>query len=201
MKSLLAVIPLMLFSAVQGLAQAPPTGPPPVDRRINTDRVRQQDMSNREWQLRNFGRDPKAPKDKRTVEALMAQTEEDFNRILALHNEIARAVKSNNALDYRFVSEATGEIKKRASRVQSSLHLGLSTEEAAAATEKPKEFKDTKEALITLCHQIRSFVTNPVIANPNTINAEESVKARRDLESVIQLSGQINKDPEKPGKN
>jgi hypothetical protein len=200
MKSLLAVIALMLFSAVPGFAQTPPSGPPPVDRRINTDRVRQQDMSSREWQLRNFGRDAGSPKDKRSVEALMAQTEEDFNRILSLHNEIARAVKSNNALDYRFVSEATGDIKKRATRVQSSLHLGLSAEEAAGA-EKPKEFKDTKEALIELCHQIRNFVTNPVIANPNTINAEESVKARRGLESVIQLSDEIKKEADKLNKN
>ncbi len=200
MKSLLAVIPLMLFSAAPGFAQTPPTGPPPADRRINTDRVRQQDMSSREWQLRNFGKDAASPKDKRSVEALMAQTEEDFNRILSLHNEIARAVKSSNALDYRFVAEATGEIKKRASRVQSSLHLGLSPEEAASA-EKPKEFKDTKEALIGLCHQIRSFVTNPVIANPNTINAEESVKARRDLQSLIHLSEEIKKEADKLNKN
>jgi hypothetical protein len=200
MKNLLAIIPLMFFSAASVFAQAAPTGPPPADRRINTDRVRQQDMSNREWQLRNFGRDAGSPKDKRTVEALMAQTEEDFNRILTLHNEIARAVKSNNALDYGFVSNATGEIKKRASRVQSSLHLGLSPEETANA-EKPKEFKDTKEALVTLCKQIRSFVTNPVIANPNTINVDESVRARRDLESVIHLSDQIKKDADKLGNN
>ncbi len=54
----------------------------------------------------------------------MAQTEEDFNRILTLHNEIARALSSNNALNYQFVSEATAEIKKRASRVQSTLESG-----------------------------------------------------------------------------
>ena len=46
----------------------------------------------------------------------MAQTEEDFNRILTLHNEIARALTSKNDLNYQFVSDATAEIKKRASR-------------------------------------------------------------------------------------
>jgi hypothetical protein len=44
----------------------------------NADRIRQQDMSRREWQLRNFGTEPDAPKDRRQIEALMAQTEEDF---------------------------------------------------------------------------------------------------------------------------
>lgn len=201
MKSLLVAAALILLSSVPVCSQNPPGGPPPIDRR-NNDRIRQQEMSNREWQLRNFGKNPHTPKDKRQVEALMAQAEEDFNRILTLHNEIARALASKNALDYRFVSEAMSEIKKRASRVQSSLYLGLSTEDAAGA-EKQKTFEEgeIKEALITLCKQIRSFVTNPVIENPNTIDVNESVRARRDLDSVIQLSGEIKKDADKLSKN
>jgi hypothetical protein len=202
MKSLLVAAVLILLSSAAVFSQNPPGGPPPIDRRTNTDRVRQQDMSSREWQLRNFGREAGAPKNKLEVEALMAQTEEDFNRILTLHNEIARAIASDNAIDYRFVSEATSEIKKRASRVQSSLHLGLSSEDAAGA-EQPKKFgeREIKEALITLCRQIRSFVTNPVIENPNTIDAKEALRARRDLDNLIQLSGEIKKDADSLSKN
>jgi len=149
-------------------------------------------MSSREWQLRNYGNESAAAKDQRQLKALMAQTEEDFNRILSLHNEIARALSSNNALDYKFVSDATGEIKKRASRVQSSLRL---SPEEGQAPAKPEEFEDShmKDALIKLCKQIRSFVTNPSIEKPGTVDAEQLTKARRDLESVIQISGQINK--------
>ena len=194
----LAALALILFSSTPVLSQNPPGGPPPIDRRTNADRMRQQDQSSREWQLRNFGRELNKPKDRRQVEALMAQTEEDFNRILTLHNEIARALTSDNALKYGFVSDATTEIHKRASRVQSNLNLSLSEEDAAGAA-KPEHVKDTemKDALIKLCKQIRSFVTNPVIENPNTINVEQALKARRDLDSVIQLSGQIKKDAEK----
>lgn len=198
----LFIIALILLSTIPVVAQRPATGPPPTDRRTNTDRVRQQDTSRREWQLRNFGTEPGGPKDERQLKALMAQTQEDFTRILTLHNEIARALASNNALDYRFVSDVTTEIHKRASRVQSSLHLGLSTEDSASA-EKPKDFADTevKEALITLCQQIRSFVTNPVIDNPNMIDVKEAVRARRDLDNLILLSGEIKKDAEKLSKN
>jgi hypothetical protein len=173
-------------------------GPPPIDR-SNAERIRQQDMSTREWQLRNYGKDSATPKDRRQIEALMKQTEEDFNRILFLHNEIARAISAKNHLDYHFVSEATGEIKKRASRVQSSLHL---SPEEGQAPAKPEEFDDSqmKDALIKLCKQIRSFVTNPSIENPNTIDANQIAKARLDLESVIQLSGQIKKDVDKLSK-
>ena len=196
-KPLLITLPLILFCISPVFAQSSPPGPPPADR-VNTERIRQQQMSSREWQLRNFGKEPNTPKDKRQVEALMAQTEEDFNRILTLHNEIARALTSKNDLDYTFVSEATAEIKKRASRVQSSLALRPSPEEALdlEKTTTPKDLP-MKDELIYLCHQIRSFVTNPSIENPNTINAEQMVKARKDLETLIQLSARIKKDADK----
>jgi len=196
-KPLLIAFSLLMFYVSPVFAQNSP-GPPVIDRSANTDRIRQQEMSSREWQLRNFGTEPNAPKDRRQVEALMAQTEEDFNRILTLHNEIARAVTSKSDLDFHFVSEATAEIKKRASRVQSSLALRPSPEETLELEKSPAP-KDLplKEELVKLCHQIRSFVTNPSIENPNTINAEQMAKARKDLESVIQISGRIKKDADK----
>lgn len=194
-KCALIALPLILFFVSPVFSQGTPAGPPPVDRSINTDRVRQQDMSSREWQLRNFGNESKAAKDKRAVETLMKQTEEDFTRILTLHNEIARALAAKEKpLDQQFISETTAEIKKRASRVQSSLALGLSPQETLELEKAgaPKELP-VKEELIMLCNQIRSFVTNPSIENPNTINAEQMSKARRDLAGVIQLSEHINK--------
>jgi hypothetical protein len=185
---------LILFMATPVFAQSAP-GPPPIDRSVNQDRIRQQNMSEREWQLRNFGTEPGRPMNRRQLEALMAQTEEDFNRILTLHNEIARAVASNTAIDYRFVSDAAAEIKKRASRVQSTLALHL-TPDDGEVTEK-LENSQMKDGLIRLCKEIRSFVTNPMIENPNTVDAQQLTKARRDLESVIQLSGQIKKSADK----
>jgi hypothetical protein len=191
MKYSFVALSLMLLFAAPAFSQSAGS-PPRIDRTTNAERVRQQDTSRREFQLRNFGNEPGAPMDRRQVEALMAQTEEDFTRILTLHNEIARAISSKKDLDYNFVSDATGEIKKRASRVQSSLRL--SPEEGQTA-EKVEEINDSqiKDALVKLCKQIRSFVTNPSIENPNTIDAQQITKARQDLEGVIQLSGQINK--------
>ena len=193
-KYALIALPLILLSVPSVSAQS--AGPPPVNK-VNAERMRQQEMSRREYDLRNFGNESTAPKDKRQVEALMAQTEEDFNRILTLHNEIARALTSKNDLNYQFVSDATAEINKRASRVQHSLALGVSDEEASKL-EKSKD-EPIKDSLIKLCNQIRSFVTNPSIENPNTINVEQMKKARRDLESLIQLSGRIKKDADKLG--
>ena len=192
-----ALIFLLIFAAPIFAQSNPPGTPPPMDRRANADRIRQQDMSRREWQLRNFGTEPGSPKDDRQLKELMRQTEEDFTRILTLHNEFARALSSKKDLNYQFISEATAEIKKRASRVQSSLGLGLFEDDEPI---KEKSEPEMKDSLIKLCNEIRSFVTNPVIENPTTVDAVQLTRARRDLESLIQLSGLIKKDADKLSK-
>ena len=192
--SLIAIPLLMLFS-VPVLAQSVPTGGGPPADRTNTERIRQQQMSNREWQLRNFGTQPNAPKDRRQLDALMAQTAEDFDRILTLHNEIARMLAASKPIEYTFISDVTAEIRKRASRIQSSLGLHQLPSETPVA-EKSAELNDSqmKKELVRMCNQIRNFVTNPVIANPNTVDAQQLSNARRDLESLIQLSGHLKKE-------
>lgn len=199
MNRLVNALILLLFFAAPVLSQSsPPGGPPPPEQRMNADRIRQQDMARREYQLRNFGHDSVTPKDERQVKAMMAQTQEDFTRILTLHNEIARALDSKKDLDYHFVSEATAEIRKRATRVQSTLVLHLTTDDAPVKVQKDAEMKDS---LINLCKEIRSFVTNPIIENPNTVDAVQLPRARHDLESLIQLSGIIKKNADKLSKN
>src|SRR5215213_1566961 len=89
----------LLPAAAPTFAQRGSAGPPPIDKTANRARERQQDQGSREWQLRNFGNES-AIKDGRRLKALMAQTEEDFNRMLMLHNEIARAIDANKPLDY-----------------------------------------------------------------------------------------------------
>ena len=194
MNRLMTALILLMFAAPVFAQTSPAGGPPPSERRVNTDRQRQQDMSRREYDLRNFGTQPNSPKDDRQLKALMAQTEEDFTRILTLHNQIARALASKKDLDYHFVSEATAEIRKRATRIQSTLVLHPAPEDAPIKEHSDAEMKDS---LIKLCKEIRSFVTNPIIEKPNTVDAVELPRARHDLESVIQLSGIIKKDADK----
>ena len=187
-------ITLLLSAAASTSAQRPATGPPPIDKRENKARARQQDEAGRAWQLRNFG-NPAVTKDSHRIAALMAQTEEDFNRMLKLHNEIARSLTGSKPLDYHFVSEATGEIRKRAGSIQSNINLSLPPEE-----QKPVELPATtnesemKDGLVKLCKHIRNFVTNPVIDNPNVIDAEKLALAKHDLETVIQLSAHLKQE-------
>jgi hypothetical protein len=156
--------------------------------------------SKRETQLQVRGSSGK-PTDPKQLQAAIAQVEQDFKQILILHNEIARATAADKALDYRFVSEATAEIKKRASRLQTT--LALSRTEADDKQEKRVKFVDAqvKDALIVLCNRIESFVKNPVIESPGTVDLEQSARARRDLDSIIDLSGNIKKSAERLSKS
>ena len=194
----LVAIPLLLLATIPTFAQRPATGPAPSIDKTNGVRARQQAESRREWQLRNFGRNPNATKDGRQVKALMEQTEEDFNRILTRHNEFARLLASTKPFDFHFISEATAEINKRATRLQSTLGLEQLPEETRVV-EKTDAIDEAhmKAALVRMCSQIRSFVTNPVIENPSTVDAQHLSNARRDLESLIQLSGHIKKEATK----
>lgn len=196
-RDVLIAFAFLVVTAMPTLAQQPPG--PPTDR-SNPDRERQQDMNRREMLLRGYGLTPGRPSNRKQLQALADQVEQDFSRILVLHNEIARAISGPNNLDYGFVSDATTEIRKRASRLQATLVLKL--EESDQSREKQIGLSDTqvKDALITLCKQIKSFVTNPVIENPGTVNVEQLNKARQDLESVVELSVSIKRTAEKLSK-
>ena len=183
----------LLATATSVLAQQQPSRAP-ADK-TNTDRVRQQDMSRREYQLRTFGDTaPAKITDPKKLKAITAQLEEDFQRVLTLHNEIVRAVNQVKPLDYGFISDSTTEIRKRASRLQSTLALQM-TEAEKQSHQKPFDSNQAqlKDSLITLCEHIQRFVKNPVIETPGTVDAQQLDKARDDLETVIELSGSIKK--------
>lgn len=195
------LIALLVTPVTSVIAQSGARGSPPPTSKVNRERLRQQDMTKREYQLRNFGTEPPAnASDAKQREALMLQTEQDFNRILFLHNQFVRATQSEQPLDYSFVSEAAAEIKKRASRLQGTLMLHESSSDHKDSAKAEVEGATMKDALIMLCKQIENFVTNPVIETPGTVNAEHLEKARHDLASVVKLSGEIKKDAEKLSK-
>ena len=161
-------------------------------------KAQMQDMNRRELQLNTLGGDNGRPKDPKRSQAMMDQVSEDFQRILTLHNEIVRAIAANRPLSYQFISDATGEIRKRSARLQSSLRLQKpepTTENRGTGTDL--KMTQTKDELILLCKQIESFVRNPIIEKPGTIDARQLAKAREDLQSVVELSDAIKKQVNK----
>ena len=164
-------------------------------------KAQMQQMTRRELQLKGPGEDAGRSNDPKRSQAMMEQVSEDFQRILTLHNEIVRAIAADRSLSYEFISGATGEIRKRSARLQSSLKLP----KPEPTTENRGTGPDLKamqmnDELILLCQQIESFVRNPIIEKPGTIDAQQVGKARQDLQGVVELSDAIKKqvDKQKP---
>jgi len=161
-------------------------------------KAQMQEMTRRELQLNRVGADSRPPNDPKRSQAMMDQVSEDFERILTLHNEIVRAIDANKPLSYQYISDAMGEIRKRSSRLQSSLKLQRpETTEGNGAPAPGIEGLETKDELILICKQIESFIKNPIIETPGTVDAQQLENARRDLDSVVQLSGYIKKRADK----
>ena len=161
-------------------------------------KAQMEEMNRRELQLNSLGGDKGHSNDPKRSQAMMDQVGEDFQRILLLHNEIVRAIAANRPLTYQFISDATGEIRKRSARLQSTLKLQKpeSTTDNRGAETEPG-VPGMNDELIMLCKQIESFVRNPIIEKPGTIDAQQLGKARKDLQSIVELSDKIKKQADK----
>ena len=157
-----------------------------------------QEMDRREMQLNNTLGEKGSPNDPKRAQAMMDQVSEDFQRILTRHNELVRAIAANRPLNYQFVSDAMSEVKKRSTRLQSSLKLPKpETTSEDSKTDSALIGMETKDEMILLCKQIESFVKNPIIEKPGTVDAQALDKARKDLQSIVELSDVMKKQADK----
>lgn len=129
---------------------------------------------------------------------IYAQISEDFLRIQVVNSELMQAVSGGGALDPAFVAKSASEIRKRAGRLKENLMLP----EPEKGTERPAvevgaEAGQLKSALSTLGELIYWFVRNPVFKETNVADVQMLAKARRDLDQIIELSGQVKKGSEK----
>ncbi len=103
-----------------------------------------------------------------------------------------------NGLDYKFVSEVTGEIKKRASRLEKNLALPEPQEnEKRVVNQGELNEAQMRVALLMLCDRIESFVKSPIFETPGVLDVQHSTKASSDLESILKLSGTVRKSAER----
>jgi hypothetical protein len=167
----------------------------------NAAKVRMQEMDKRELELSDLSKGNHKEVDPKRIQAIKDQVNEDFQRILKLHNDMVRAISGTSPLDYQFISDATGEINKRAIRLQSTLALHI-VEQPEQNPQHTRDLADlsSKDGLIKLCRKIELFVKNPIIETPGTVDAQQLENARRDLKSVIELSGAIKKGAERQKK-
>lgn len=164
-------------------------------------RERAAEESEREFALRMVDELRKKPVKRPQPRLTFAQIREDYVRIQVVNNNLAQAASQGGALDLKFIMESASEIKKRAARLKLNLALPEPEQEPkrtrVSVVAEPAQLKSS---LSTLDELIIRFVRNPVFRSVNVVDAQESAKARRDLEEIIALSGEIKKSSEKLNK-
>ncbi|MBA3515199.1 MAG: hypothetical protein H0T77_12595 [Pyrinomonadaceae bacterium] len=183
MKGAVLTVGIVLLSFSLSSARAQGSLPPSMSER-------ERNLRDREMQVTLMEKGAKAPA-KREPQLLLKEINEDFARLQVVNNEIKLKASANPVLDFKYVSDAATEIKKRSSRLRANLVFPDSAE--SDKREKPLTTEGLKSQLVTLDRLIRSFVTNRVFTDAGVINAELAAKARGDLDEIIDLSDTVKK--------
>ena len=190
----------MSVLAIPTVAQQPAQSVyvPPVIQRREADMVNQREMREHESLRRRLSANSLRVTNPRYIQAVVAQVKEDFQRIQVVRNGLVRVTSANNALDYKFISEATGEIRKRSRRLKNNLVLAdAAGDEKSQKNEGELDREQMNDALLMLCNRIESFVKSSIFETPGVLDVEASVKANRDLENMIELSSNIRKSAQR----
>jgi hypothetical protein len=189
-----AVAFLALMAAPIVAQRKSPSESPPMDR--------YREMRQREAQLRNLEVSAAGNNaNKSQVNDIFIRIKQDFERIQIIRNDLVDALAADKFPDSQSISEATTEIKKRASRLKANLPLyrpdgdDKNQKDQVAVNSEP-----IRNALVLLCDRILSFTTNPIFKSPSIINIKESARASRDLQSIIDLSSGISKSAKEQGR-
>ncbi|HVG35853.1 MAG TPA: hypothetical protein VM911_22565 [Pyrinomonadaceae bacterium] len=159
---------------------------------------RDRDINQREAEMSSLERQGKAGP-KRDPQMILAEVNEDFDRLRAIDEEMKTSLKSQDALDYKHIVESSAEVKKRAMRLKTNLALPAPKDMKREKMQDPGA--DLKPSLVMLESLINSFITNPIFSDSGGLDAKLAGKAKLDLESIIELSDKVRKSAEKISKN
>jgi hypothetical protein len=141
------------------------------------------------------------PAERDRARILLDQIKDDFAKIQTIHNEMMNVSTQGKPLDYRYISEVTAEIRKRASRLKTNLKLP-----ASDSPEKGRKYRGAsdeaqlKAALFQLDDLMMSFVGNPLFQQAQIVDVKLAARAQLALRGVIEFSQGISKDAERLSK-
>jgi hypothetical protein len=158
-----------------------------------------------EMELRSVEKLGRTPTEKKPPERILyQQIREDYQRLQEVNNEmmgnVFRAGQPADAVDLTLVIKSLEEINKRASRLKTNLRLPTGEEKQPQANPAISNIKELKTSLQMLDELIMSFIENPTFERPGVVDVEQSAKARRDLEGIVEHSQSLREQAKRLGK-
>jgi hypothetical protein len=196
-----AVMGVFAFIAVNRVSaqtgQNPRNNPDPARHAEENER----DLEQRIWNLRLLSEQARKPSPRRTTpQQALEQMQKDFVRLQILNKSLLRAALGDTPLDPGFVSKSVTEIRERAERLNTNLALPEAEKTIEPTSTDALAPNQLKPPVIRLGRLIFSFVDNPFFKEASVVDTQLTAKARRDLEDIIELSGQIKKSTEQLAK-
>jgi hypothetical protein len=131
---------------------------------------------------------------------LAAQLVQDIERLWEINTETIVPQSSAATVNYKSLSQATAEIKDRATRIKNIVGFAIDGKKGERVRYDADSLK-LESLLPDLGRAIKSFFENPVFRVNSPNDAELRSDAGRDLESIIKLSQKINKLAKSLGKS
>jgi hypothetical protein len=140
-----------------------------------------------------------AERPKRDPQLVMAEINEDFERLRVISEELKLAMKAAAAPDYKRISDSSVEIKKRATRLRANIVFPPPPkDERRQKTDPGDEFQPLFAMMDKL---LNSFLTNPIFTDTGRLDVQLANRARYDLDDIIKLSDKLRKSADKMQKN
>lgn len=128
----------------------------------------------------------------------LGQIREDFLRLQAVNNDLAKSVGGGGQLDLKLVAKSASEIRKRAGRLKLNLALPEAEGgEKSPAAAVPADVEQLRVALSRLDGIVLRFANALHAKGLAHLDAVSSARLRLDLEAIIGLSERVKKGSEK----
>jgi hypothetical protein len=197
------VLPAASISAQQREAPTGAVRPSPTGGSV-PDEMHKPSVRERQFKVVEMEREAARIRTPEQEKLALSQIAEDYEKLQLTNNKMMSASMRAAVPDYTNIAAATAEIKTRANRMKENLRLAkVEAKKAEKDTDykKPMDAAGMKAALLLLDGSIMSFIRNPIFKNPGVVDIEQAGKASRDLETIIELSGLLNKDAQRLGKS
>jgi hypothetical protein len=158
------------------------------------------DLSGSERDLSALERESSGPK--RDAKTVLAEINADFERLRAINEGLRQANSPAGPLDYKTLSLKSAEVKKHATRLRTNL-TGLPKPEKEEKRQKesvPLDDVQMKALINSFGELMSAFLNNPVFSDMGTLDTQLALKARRDLDGLIEMCEVVRKGADQLGR-
>lgn len=166
---------------------------------IETD-VRENSTVMRSYEIERLKRDAAKPRQGESTlkrEIKLAEIKEDFEAIQKLQDLIIKFYTTGEKINYRKISEAAAEMRKKALRLNSNLFGEKSVETNAEENADNAEKTNVRNLIIELDNTIGLFTKSSIFKNINVVDVKTSETAQSHLKRILDLSKALSLEADK----